>query len=62
MTQDYEEWAAEEKFLLSCAPHLGFFSTSSTLLFIMSETSQIDLQTINMIPLEDCGSVEVAIR
>ena len=70
MTQEYELRTDVDKFLLDCAPHLGFFSTEDRLIFIISETSQVDLETMKMIPVEECllvedtrvGSVEVAIR
>ena len=71
MTQEYELRDEVDKFLFECAPHLGFFfAKKERLLFLISEGSQLDLETLEMIPVEDCllvedtgtGSVDVSVR
>ena len=70
MTHEYEMRSAVDKFLLDCAPQLGFYSKGDKLIFITSESSQVDLKTMELINVEDCvlvedaqvGAVEVAIR
>ena len=71
LTQEYEQRSDVDKFLLECAPHLGFFFTAGErIVFIISETSQVDLSSMTMVSLEDClmvedtriGSVDVAMR
>ena len=71
MTQEYELRAEVDKFVFECAPHLGFFYTKKErLIFIISEGKQLDLETMDMIDVEDCllvedngiGSVDIAIR
>ena len=70
MTQEYELRTDVDKFLLECSPHLGFFSAGEKLIFIISETSQVDLSTMTTLSVEDClmvedariGSVDVAMR
>ena len=71
MTQEYELRDEDDKFLFECAPHLGFFHTKEQrLIFIISEVSQLDLETMTMKSVEDCllvedtgtGSVDMAIR
>ena len=71
MTSEYELRDEVDKFLYECAPHLGYFFTKKEkLIYIISEGSQLDLETMQMIPVEDCllvedtgiGSVDVAIR
>ena len=71
MTQEYELRAEVDKFVFECAPQLGFFYTKKErLIFIISEGKQLDLETMDMIDVEDCllvedngiGSVDIAIR
>ena len=70
MTQEYELWEVEDKFLLECAPHLGYFVSEEKTLFITSDTKQVDLRTMSLLPIEECvliedtkvGSIDVAIR
>ena len=69
-TQEYEQRTDVDKFLLECSPHLGFFFTGEKLIFIISETSQVDLSSMTTLSVEDClmvedtriGSVDVAMR
>ena len=71
MTQEYELREEVDKFLFECAPQLGFFFTKKErLIYIISEGNQLDLETMEMIPVEDCllvedtgiGSGDIAIR
>ena len=59
MTQEYELREEVNKFVFECAPHLGFYFTKrERLVFILSEGSQLDLESLEMIPVEDCLLVE----
>ena len=70
MTEEYEVRPEEDKFLLECAPNLGYFFSDEKLIFIINETTQLDLETMEMINVEGCilvedgqiGAVQSAIR
>ena len=59
MTQEYELREEVDKFVFECAPHLGsYFTKKEILVFILREGSQLDLESLEMIPVEDCLLVE----